>query len=421
MTKKDFKRYMCQGLGRCYIHLRDSKNIDKYKDIVLWGCLHNLSYDIQCEGTRAEYVYELTKFFSDNGYFVLPTVKKLEKLPNNRYVYDDISHFSQLLRRFAEAGSEEALSALRKKRREYLEILINKRSHRSYDFLRDYFERISIAMIPLIDLLELVADFGRLFISNKHYNMDEFEWFSICLENYYGAKRLLSFLKKETKHNSEVSVFYDGYLALKSHNAEGRPHRERRKESIDELAERLFLEEDPDKKADILFKVSFKENIPKSIHERIIEYARSDNDKLSENALYALTYCKSDAVYSFAKSILDSDRKTAAIEMLLMNYRPEDKDSLFAEIKNYTIGYNSKYDWHSITSKIISASDAGIHIPKEYLMYVYENTLCSYCRQNAVEALSKRRMLDKNIMKECGFDSNYDIVKYINRYYKKHL
>ncbi len=421
MTKKDFKRYMCQGLGRCYTHLRDSKNIDKYKDIVLWGCLHNLSCDTQCEGTRAEYVYELTKFFSDDRYFILPTVKKMENLPNNRHVYDEIFHFSQLLRRFAEAGSGEALSALRKKRHEYLEILINKRLHRSYDFLRDYFERISIAMIPIIDLLELVADFGRLFIGNNHYNMDEFEWFSICLEDYYGAKRLLSFLKKESKHNSEVSAFYDSYLALKSNNAESRPHRERRKESIEELTEKLIFEEDPDRKAEILFKVSFEDNIPQSIHEIIIEYARSDNDKLSENALYVLTYCRSDAVYSFAKSILDSDRRTVAIEMLLMNYRSEDKHSLFAEIKKYTIDYNSKYDWHSITSKIISASDAGIPIPKEYLMYVYENTLCSYCRKNAIEALAKRRWLTADIIREALYDSNYEISGYIRRYYKKYI
>lgn len=421
MTKKDFKRYMCRGHGRCYTHLQDGERIDKYKDIVLWGCLHNLAYDIQCEGTRAEYVYGLTKFFSDDEYFILPAIKKLEELPNNRHVYDEISHLSGLLRRFAEDGSGEALSALRKKRREYLEILMNKRSHRSYDFMRDYFERISIDTIPLIDLSELVSDFGRLFINNKHYDMDEFDWFSICLEDYYGAKRLSSILKKESKHNGEISAFYDSYLILKSDNAEHRPRRERREESVEELTERLFSEEDPDKKADILFKVSFKENIPESIHEKIIEYAGSDNDKLSENALYALTYCQGDAVYSFAKSILNSDRKTEAIEMLLMNYHHEDKESLFEEIKKYKIDYRSQYDWHSVTAKIISVSDAGIPIPKEYLVYVYENILCSYCRKNVIKALAKRRWLTPGMIKESQYDSNDETAGYIRRYYKKYL
>ena len=63
MNKKDFKTCMQQGRGGWVLALKSEKNIEKYKDIVLWGCLHNLGYDTQCEGTRAEYVYELTTFF----------------------------------------------------------------------------------------------------------------------------------------------------------------------------------------------------------------------------------------------------------------------------------------------------------------------------------------------------------------------
>ena len=57
---------------------------EKYKDIVLWGCLHNLSYDTQCEGVRAEYVYHLTTFFCDETYFVVPIIKAFTSLANEK-------------------------------------------------------------------------------------------------------------------------------------------------------------------------------------------------------------------------------------------------------------------------------------------------------------------------------------------------
>lgn len=46
MTKKEFKKYMQQGLGRCAVVLQNYENVDKYKDVVLWGCLHNLLWNI---------------------------------------------------------------------------------------------------------------------------------------------------------------------------------------------------------------------------------------------------------------------------------------------------------------------------------------------------------------------------------------
>jgi hypothetical protein len=45
-AKKEFKRLMQQGLVRCNIVLQKSEKIEKYKDVVLWGCLHNLGFDI---------------------------------------------------------------------------------------------------------------------------------------------------------------------------------------------------------------------------------------------------------------------------------------------------------------------------------------------------------------------------------------
>lgn len=422
MTVSDFKRYMCQGHGRCYTHLRDSKNIAKYKKVVLWGCLNDMSYDIQVEGTRAAYVYSLTKFFSDKDYFLVPIIKKLDNLKKSKYVYNELAYLSDLLTLFALEGSREALDALVRKRAEYFEAIIAKRSFRGYDYLRDQYERICVSMLDIVDPLEIISELGHLFIENKHYNSDEFDWLCFRIGEYYGKSRLKSLLKKKAKGNTNIAAFYDSYL---ENDVPMPVHEKTRKKlsdvEVEDLADRFLAETDSNKKADILFSITFKRIIPPRIHNHVIECTRSDDFQLSENAFYALTYCQSDAVHDFALSILDGERKTEAIEMLLMNYRPEDDERLFDEIQNYKIDYKSDYDWHSVVSKINIATTNGVRLPKKYLMHVYNNTLCSYCRCNAVEALGKKRWLTDEIKDECRYDTNDDIIKYINRYHKKQI
>lgn len=42
MTKKEFKEAMTRGLGRCILELDHTEDVEKYREIVLWGCAHDL-------------------------------------------------------------------------------------------------------------------------------------------------------------------------------------------------------------------------------------------------------------------------------------------------------------------------------------------------------------------------------------------
>ena len=124
MNKTEFKRAMCCGLGRCATELSASENIKKYKDIVLWGCLHNLSYDKICEGSRAFYVYKLTEYFQDEMYFLAPVAQKFLSFPF--WVNSDIFFFFfELLCCFAESGNDTARQILEKKYTEFYTFLLN--------------------------------------------------------------------------------------------------------------------------------------------------------------------------------------------------------------------------------------------------------------------------------------------------------
>ena len=45
----------------------------------------------------------------------------------------------------------------------------------------------------------------------------------------------------------------------------------------------------------------------------------------------------------------------------------------------------------------------------DLLMFAYEKSLCSCCRENIVGELAKRNLLSENMISECRFDCNIEI------------
>ena len=448
MNKKDFKHYMQQGIGRCVLHLQSSQDIEKYKDIVLWGCLHNLSYDTQCEGTRASYLYELTTFFHDEAYFLIPVITAFEKLPRNAdWLF---SHYCELLRRFAENGNETAQNALQKKYNQLLSTLLNKRRWNGYDHERDNFERICQTLSSLggIDtLLKIADDMGYLFRNNPHYQENHFDWFCSSMDHGIGKKRLNAILSKESKKSENIDCFYQNYLnALESFqnivrkstealdvdtikeeaqstgslssSSRVRFSRHSDQEERIKLIKEALAETDLNIKAELLSVFAFRdENFPLA-HETIIAYSKSSHERLREVAFDILTNCQSQIVTEYALSLLShQEYKSYAIKMLLCNYTPKIKHLLLTELSEIKIDYEDTSDWHSIGGKILNVCDQNIRLPKEFFIYIYNTTLCSCCREYAIRALMKKRWLTREIIEECRYDSNDKISEYVNRYY----
>ena len=112
---------MKQGLGRCYLALKESDNLNQFKDVVLWGCLHDISFDPQCEGTRADYIYNLTSLFDDEDYFLTPILQAFENRTSHLNL--TFAHLAELLRNFAQNGNKTAKNA---------NIFLNYKYHEQY-------------------------------------------------------------------------------------------------------------------------------------------------------------------------------------------------------------------------------------------------------------------------------------------------
>ena len=451
MNKKDFKTCMQQGRGGCVLALKSEKNIEKYKDIVLWGCLHNLSYDTQCEGTRAEYVYHLTTFFCDEAYFVVPIIKAFTSLANEK---DDLfQHFSTLLSLFVKSGNEDAKQALLQKYEQLYDTLLHKRSFKAYDFERDNFQHFCTMLLPSCNedyTCKMIRDLGHLFKENPHYDADEFDWLCFSIETHLGKRKFDQILKRDSQKCDYAKYFYESYLELAKKREENKrriPHKPEAPsvetiieeiattgrlsphtrvlfyrcadaEARKKLAEFLVTEENLDKKAELL-SVFFHHEFPLP-HEIVVEYAHSSHERLREVALSTLTNCQSKAVYDYALELFQKDtNSTTALEMLLQNYTVTIKELLLRTLYSLKVDYESESDWHGIGYKILDLFESGKKLPKEFLLYVYNTSLCSCCRYRAVKTLAKHRWLTKELIEECRYDSNDRIVKYINRYYPK--
>ena len=109
--------------------------------------------------------------------------------------------------------------------------------------------------------------------------------------------------------------------------------------------------------------------------------------------------------------------KTLALKMLLQNYTPDDKELLLRAFYALEVEYEGECDWHGIGYKILDIYANGKELPKEFLLYIYNTTLCSCCRFTAIRELDKRQWLTPDIIEECRYDSNKNITEYINQNY----
>ena len=296
-------------------------------------------------------------------------------------------------------------------------------------------------------LLRIASDMGRLFHENPHYEGSDFDWFCSCMDYGIGQKRLLSILHCEAKKSQNILCFYENYLKAQEKmkqivrkpvavpsaedikdevslsgklSPSSRVHFGRRA-AIEEklkLAEDILAEPDLDVKAELLSTFAFRnENFPLS-HNAIIEYSKASHEKLRENAFEVLINCQSEEVRTYGFELLANKiNVTYAIEMLLCNYKAEDKQLLLDELYKIRADYKDESDWHGIGLHILSVQDQNVKLPKEFFFYIYETTLCSCCREYAVRDLAKRRWLTKEMIEECRYDSNNNISEYINRYY----
>lgn len=425
MTKKEVKQAIQRGLGRGLLAVR--KDPERYRDLVLWACGQNLAFDTQCEGARTWYIWQLVSCYEDKGPFRDVVAEKLRnKQPDWGW---DIFCFSELLGWFAQNGDPEAERVLWEK---YAELLARLRAFRRPCkrkwATRDCLEEICLALVwNEENYARIASDLGALFLENSGFTAWDFAWLYQSRPKGFNGR-----LKKKAVGDPALKAWFASFDTLKREEEEQRLARQeasrekgqsvpaggrflsiylKRKapELAPQYAEVYLAEKDPEARATALeaFSVCPYPLTPAPI----IADAGSEHPALRAAALEALAELRHPSVRRFAMEHLDEEPFWCLL-IALKNYEPEDETLLTSRIARLKIDYTNTSGWHGVHLQLLRQFDRNSDIltpPKYLLPVLYETTLCSCCRENAVAIMSKRRMISDAMWEELRWDSQEEI------------
>ncbi len=117
-----------------------------------------------------------------------------------------------------------------------------------------------------------------------------------------------------------------------------------------------------------------------------------------------LKTCHGEAVRTLAFKLLSEKEYTAnAICMLITNYCKNDREALLKALYRLPVTYSNTSGWHGVMHHIFWAfgQEACQTYPREFLYYIYQNSLCSGCREEAVKKLVQEKGMTSDMMNEC--------------------
>jgi len=422
MTKNEFKAAMLCGLGRCVTAVQQEPA--KYRDIVLWACKRNIAYDAQVEGTRSWYVYTMASTYPDKEPFIRAAAEALRQYhPKGGW---DLLHLSELLMFFAMDGYTYAQQAVEEKYRELVAIMSarKRRPNRVFHELADLEQLGLVLTVGRTSFLRVAGDFGRLY-QEKQYMLDgDFAWFFASKGDQYRKtmeraaqkdENIACFLQRE---QADIAAREERWKQQKTVPPEQltsiRLSRWLAKNADNAMLERYALayraQPQPELRAEMLgafLRCPYPDDpLP------IMEDTRSACEKLQNAAWRALENLRHPAVRDFAlENAANGIHTPENFALLVTNYMPKD-GPLLEKLLRALI---ASRDWdgvHAAGMDIHRAFYSGIPRPKHLLPLIYAYTPCSHCRESAIRYLSKHRMLTKEILEECLYDSSYDIRKY---------
>lgn len=477
MTKKEFKRAMVCGLGRCIQALDTEEDMEKYRDIILWGCTHDIFYDAQSEGTKSRYLYEMVRHYTDVSPFVEAVVDcASQQMTKSSWLFFQCCEF---LGFFGLDGDERARHALYDLYEDLYRTLLNKRKRAKHGLFpeKDNFEQLCIAIVDMESSQEacmrvyckIVEDMGVLMRDSSLIDSWCFTWFQICWEGEFGEKRLHDILVRRAK-KSEAVRCYVAAMQQRQKEIEDRVAGRRempktakgiydklaqggrvgndipvlavsrliasgQEQEVKELAGYHKREKDVGIRTQLTRLLAWEESAYLLDVDILIADCGSENKLLREYAFQALSYIRHKKVREHAFGLLENVedpvsilRKAAQLEyfesvfcMLIHNYEEEDASWFVETVKAIPVLHRGKINWHSVYMELLHVFENKnmVSPPKETLYYMYEHGQCAFCREHIVRELSRRRMLTDELLKECLYDSNSDIRKFAEGKWKK--
>lgn len=418
-------------MGRAYLYVNDFGDRE-VRDDLLYCCLNNTEYDSQCEDDRSEWLISLVTLTGDED-FCFPKI--IDALRPSTDFWNTSQLFS-LCAILAKRGNQEAKSAIYEKfdLQEFNEGYLG-----GYDL---------IDIDGLTGLGHVAHRLGKRLTEEKDYSDDDALFQHACEK--FGQEKVEVYLESVSKTDAYIAKYLKEVKAY----AEARAHEtEKSKEAYTErirrkyplariisdaenekgnypgyymsfgkhaeqndicvIFDRLLNEEKRERIIRYLW-VFRRRELPR-LEDVLFQYAKSDDKELRDAAVSALENCKDERIRELA---IDLSRKKSemafcAVSLFIENY--ELGDNVF--IEQSLFDSTDEDALHSVCMDLISVFE--MHPENELLkslLWAYENTPCSLCRESIVRKLCENRIIPDELIYECQFDCVEDTRKIAKAY-----
>ena len=422
LTRQQFRDALRKGLGRTVLHAREH-GLGDFEEDLLHACLHNQAYDAQAEDSRADYLLFFLNYVHDKDALRRCILQALLDSSDRR----DTQQLLDLACRFAKDGHPDAREAL----------------YRRFDRGQNKNGWPGVWQIIALDdidgLLHVAKVVGTALRDGSGTWEDE-RLVSVAAERL-GRDFVLKALESSASQDPDVGAF----LALNMSKGAFQPDRrtpgqrsrtppptlekilaaveatdgEPRRSRLESLGWRASPE-DADTLFDGLLQETRREQLRRylqlfgrrpmpRLHPRIMELATSDADEQVQiDAIRALSRVTAPAVREVGLRLLREQPSAVfrdVIRLFRQNYQAGDeaiiRTALPAEADDKAMHWVG-LDLVALTSEVDQPELF------ECVVWLYEQTPCSYCRNSAYETLMKWRLAPTDILAEARWDSCHE-------------
>ena len=420
-VRQRFKSSIKRGTGEAHLQMQDNPQIDFSNDIIK-AALKNLSYDNQCEGSRATYVFELIQLSHKKKKIRQAVLKALSTERTDTFALDQLFDIASL---FAKQGDEGAKKAIY--RRFYTKTIKGS----------EWVGQDAVISMDGIEGLKHVAKIKGKIIQN-----DPEEWEDSSLMDWFQEENPAINVYKELETAGMLNGYIKTYIDTVQKHKASHQKWSRPKYNYEIVAEKInsgvrtplppvgakeLSEDDVKKLADDFLKETDRLKLEKYMrifdlvkfpydYQPILMLAKCKNrkrlkeptpwqkhDRLVEYACGALKFFSGADIRKFAISKLkDAKYSSDYLDLLVLNYKKGDSKLL----EDIIMKCKNEDDIHSIVWGIIDIYKANkTKECKKPLEAMYDKLNCGLHRKDIIKILIENNVLSSRLKDEIKFDS----------------
>ncbi|WP_028973932.1 hypothetical protein [Spirochaeta cellobiosiphila] len=404
----EFKKEITKGTGKAFLMIKKNKNythpeIDK---IILDAAKNNLSYDPQCEGSRAIYISHIISEYKNGNEISNLLINYFKRMRK-----DDWGAFQvfELMKLFF----------LEKK------IDINKIYKKAEWYITHYEDDDTPGIEELIDLekekgfLFIAEVIGKIIEKNSDFVIND--WPIL----YFEEKHKLN-ANEELKEESKKNKYVLNYLNNYEDNHIGKLENQKKRKTVDEIIDIINIREKSYPRfwcknantkellvlADFLDSLKDEEKIKTTIqllsvaeypknYQNLLKFLDSKDENILRYTLRALSRFKNNEIRNIALEYLNKHNIESLI-MLKNNFLESDCDLIYKKLKEIKNPFDF-HDWAKYITDIFKINKTKRS--KEILEYIYRKLYCGICRTDVVKAMMFNNLITDEIKEETKYDS----------------